>query len=170
MDFEKRDLTNTKSYFYQPPLPPIVAQPPPPPPENIDVSIKNVVCNYSLPMHIDIKRLALNTWNCQYDRSGSVLMKQLRNPECHVKIYNSGKVYIVGCRTYVLVFIYIYIHDSTYILYFSEEDSRRAARRMGREIQKIMGKTGDRVTLRKFRINNIMATCRLPWGIAIHEV
>jgi transcription initiation factor TFIID TATA-box-binding protein len=120
------------------------------PQDVMTISINNVVCNYSLPMHIDLRKLALNTWNVSYDRSGSLLTKQKRHPGCHVKIYNSGKVYIVGCK--------------------SEAASRQAARAVGREIQKIMGKTDQRICLRKFRINNILATCRFPFGILIDQV
>uniref|UniRef100_A0AC35G3P0 Uncharacterized protein n=1 Tax=Panagrolaimus sp. PS1159 TaxID=55785 RepID=A0AC35G3P0_9BILA len=68
------------------------------PQDVMTISINNVVCNYSLPMHIDLRKLALNSWNVSYDRSGSLLTKQKRHPGCHVKIYNSGKVYIVGCK------------------------------------------------------------------------
>uniref|UniRef100_A0A914R4L5 TATA box-binding protein-like 1 n=1 Tax=Panagrolaimus davidi TaxID=227884 RepID=A0A914R4L5_9BILA len=120
------------------------------PQDVMTISINNVVCNYSLPMHIDLRKLALNTWNVSYDRSGSLLTKQKRHPGCHVKIYNSGKVYIVGCK--------------------SEAASRQAARAVGREIQKIMGKTDQRICLRKFRINNILATCKFPFGILIDQV
>jgi TATA-box binding protein (TBP) (component of TFIID and TFIIIB) len=118
--------------------------------ENINIVISNVVCNYSLPMHIDLRKLALNSWNCSYDRSGTVLTKQKRHPGCHVKISSTGKVYIVGCK--------------------SETESRQAARAVGREIQKIMGKTEQRVCIRKFRINNILATCKFPFGILIDQV
>uniref|UniRef100_A0A914YV15 TATA box-binding protein-like 1 n=1 Tax=Panagrolaimus superbus TaxID=310955 RepID=A0A914YV15_9BILA len=114
------------------------------------ISINNVVCNYSLPMHVDLRKFALNSWNCSYDRTGSILTKQKRHPGCHVKVYNSGKVYIVGCK--------------------SEAASRQAARSVGREIQKIMGKTDQKVCLRKFRINNILATCKFPFGILIDQV
>jgi hypothetical protein len=66
--------------------------------ENINIVISNVVCNYSLPMHIDLRKLALNSWNCSYDRAGTVLTKQKRHPGCYVKVYSTGKVYIVGCK------------------------------------------------------------------------
>ena len=71
---------------------------------NIKFSIRNVVCNYVLPMHIDLRKVALNSWNCEYERSSSVLMKRLRNPQCLIKIFNSGKVFIVGCKTYVFIY------------------------------------------------------------------
>jgi transcription initiation factor TFIID TATA-box-binding protein len=120
-------------------------------PQNVmTISINNVVCNFSLPMHIDLRKLALNSWNVSYDRAGSVVTKRKRHPRCQVKIYNSGKVYIVGCK--------------------SEAASRQAARAVGREIQKIMGKTDQRICLRKFRINNILATCKFPFGILIDQV
>jgi hypothetical protein len=53
---------------------------------------------------------------------------------------------------------------------FSEAESRQAARSVGREIQRIMGKTEQKVSLRQFRINNILATCKFPFGILIDQI
>uniref|UniRef100_A0A0K0CW44 CNH domain-containing protein n=1 Tax=Angiostrongylus cantonensis TaxID=6313 RepID=A0A0K0CW44_ANGCA len=64
----------------------------------IDIQIRNVVCNYTLPLHIDLRKLALNSNNVTFDRGRGVLLKQKRKPNCYVKIYSSGKVYIVGCK------------------------------------------------------------------------
>ncbi|KAK6056778.1 transcription factor TFIID [Cooperia oncophora] len=65
----------------------------------IDIQIRNVVCNYTLPLHIDLRKLALNSNNVTFDRGRGVLLKQKRKPNCYVKIYSSGKVYIVGCKS-----------------------------------------------------------------------
>jgi len=114
-----------------------------------DIRINNVVCNFTLPMHVDLRKFAMNTWNVIYDRTASVT-KQKRHPNCFVKLQSSGKVFIVGCK--------------------SEEECRLAARSIGRKIQKIMGKTKERVCLKKYRVCNIMATCKFPFGIQISEV
>lgn len=117
---------------------------------DIDIQIRNVVCNYTLPLHIDLRKLAMNTHNVTYEREKGVMMKQKRNPGCYIKVYSSGKVYIVGCR--------------------SEADCRRAARSIARHVQRVMGKTNDKVSIRNYRVNNVLATCRLPFGIKIEEV
>jgi TATA-box binding protein (TBP) (component of TFIID and TFIIIB) len=39
---------------------------------DIDVQVRNVVCNYSLPLHIDLRRIALNTGNVTLDKSKGV--------------------------------------------------------------------------------------------------
>ncbi|CAD5205693.1 unnamed protein product [Bursaphelenchus okinawaensis] len=118
--------------------------------DEIDIQIRNVVCNYSLPLHIDLRKVALNSGNVTFDRDRGVLYKQKRNPQCHVKVYSSGNVYIVGCR--------------------SEEDCRRAARSVGRMIQRSMGLLNAKLRLRDYKICNVLATCRLPFGVKIEEM
>ena len=49
-------------------------------------------------MHVDLRRVALGNGNVTLDRGRGVLYKQKRNPQCYVKVYSSGSVYIVGCR------------------------------------------------------------------------
>ncbi|VDL76993.1 unnamed protein product [Nippostrongylus brasiliensis] len=98
----------------------------------IDIQIRNVVCNYTLPLHIDLRKLALNSNNVTFDRGRGVLLKQKRKPECYVKIYSSGKVYIVGCK--------------------SEADCMVAARTIARRVQKTMNKEKDVVRIRNYKV------------------
>ncbi|EYC13001.1 hypothetical protein Y032_0045g1209 [Ancylostoma ceylanicum] len=116
----------------------------------IDIQIRNVVCNYTLPLHIDLRKLALNTNNVTFDRGRGVLLKQKRKPNCYVKIYSSGKVYIVGCK--------------------SEADCMIAARNIARRVQKTMNKEKDIVRIRNYKVCNVLATCRMPFGIKIEEL
>ncbi|KAK6731567.1 hypothetical protein RB195_007803 [Necator americanus] len=116
----------------------------------IDIQIRNVVCNYTLPLHIDLRKLALNTNNVTFDRGRGVLLKQKRKPNCYVKIYSSGKVYIVGCK--------------------SEADCMLAARNIARRVQKTMNKEKDIVRIRNYKVCNVLATCRMPFGIKIEEL
>ncbi|VDN83251.1 unnamed protein product [Brugia pahangi] len=116
----------------------------------IDIQIRNVVCNYTLPLHIDLHRVALNSGNVAFDRGRGVLLKQKRNPSCYVKIYSSGKIYIVGCR--------------------SESECKRAARGVARMVQKTMGKMMDVVRIRNYRVCNVLATCKMPFGVKIEEI
>ncbi|KAK6024589.1 transcription factor TFIID [Ostertagia ostertagi] len=98
----------------------------------IDIQIRNVVCNYTLPLHIDLRKLALNSNNVTFDRGRGVLLKQKRKPNCYVKIYSSGKVYIVGCK--------------------SEADCMIAARTIARRVQKTMNKENDVVRIRNYKL------------------
>ncbi|VDK75976.1 unnamed protein product [Litomosoides sigmodontis] len=116
----------------------------------IDIQIRNVVCNYTLPLHIDLHRVALSSGNVAFDRGRGVLLKQKRNPSCYVKIYSSGKIYIVGCR--------------------SESECKRAARGVARMVQKSMGKVMDVVRIRNYRVCNVLATCKMPFGVKIEEL
>lgn len=116
----------------------------------IDIQIRNVVCNYTLPLHIDLRKLALNSNNVTFDRGRGVLLKQKRKPNCYVKIYSSGKVYIVGCK--------------------SEADCMVAARTIARRVQKTMNKLNDVVRIRNYKVCNVLATCRMPFGIKIEEL
>lgn len=139
-----------KEELQAPPENPMKNEEPMPDEGDIDIQIRNVVCNYTLPLHIDLRKLAMNTHNVTYEREKGVMMKQKRNPGCYIKVYSSGKVYIVGCR--------------------SEADCRRAARSIARHVQRVMGKTKEKVSMRNYRVNNVLATCRLPFGIKIEEV
>ncbi|KJH42303.1 transcription factor TFIID [Dictyocaulus viviparus] len=111
--------------------------------------IRNVVCNYTLPLHIDLRKLALNSNNVTFDRGRGVLLKQKRKPNCYVKIYSSGKVYIVGCK--------------------SEADCMLAARTIARQVQKTMNKEKEVVRIRNYKVCNVLATCKMPFGIKIEE-
>ncbi len=50
---------------------------------DIDVQVRNVVCNYSLPLHIDLRRIALNTGNVTLDKSKGVwLFRSVKCDRC----------------------------------------------------------------------------------------
>ncbi|KAI6234409.1 TATA box-binding protein-like 1 [Aphelenchoides fujianensis] len=119
-------------------------------PDVSEIQIRNVICNYSLPMHVDLRRVAMMNGNVTLDRSRGVLYKQKRNPQCHVKVYSSGSVYIVGCR--------------------SEDECRRAARSVGRMVQRSMGKLETPIRLRDYKICNMLSTYKLPFGVKIEEM
>lgn len=116
-------------------------------------------------MHIDLRRVAMNSKDVIYDKARSMLIKQKRNPKCFVKVYASGSVYITGCRRFAL---FCFVLLSVYRL--SEEDCKKAARGVGRMVQRGMDKLGAPIRLRDFRISNMMALCRLPFGIRIEDL
>ncbi|KAI6225570.1 TATA box-binding protein-like 1 [Aphelenchoides besseyi] len=119
-------------------------------PDLSTIQIRNVICNYSLPMHVDLRRVAMMNGNVTLDRARGVLYKQKRNPQCHVKLYSSGSVYIVGCR--------------------SEEESRQAARSVGRMVQRSMNKLEVPIRLRDYKICNMLSTYKLPFGVKVEEM
>ncbi|VDN29243.1 unnamed protein product [Gongylonema pulchrum] len=53
---------------------------------------------------------------------------------------------------------------------FSESECKRAARGVGRMVQKIMGKLADVVRIRNYRVCNVLATCKMPFGIKVEEL
>uniref|UniRef100_A0AC35TU79 TBP-like factor n=1 Tax=Rhabditophanes sp. KR3021 TaxID=114890 RepID=A0AC35TU79_9BILA len=116
----------------------------------IDVNIHNVIINYQIPMHIDLRKVALETSDVEYERSKGHLMRRKRNPNCVVKIFNSGKVLVLGCK--------------------SEEAARKASRGVARMLQKIMGKEDKIIRMRNYNVNNILAAFKFPFGIKIEEI
>ncbi|KAL3108492.1 hypothetical protein niasHT_015414 [Heterodera trifolii] len=114
------------------------------------VKIHNVLCCYELPMHIDLRQVAYGSINVDYNRAKGILHKQLRKPSCSIRIANSGKVVIHGCK--------------------SEEDCKRVARAIGRMIQRSTGRLDQRICIRNYRVSNILATCRMPFDIRIQEL
>lgn len=46
----------------------------------------------------------------------------------------------------------------------------RAARSVGRNIQRAMGKLRDVVKIRNYKVCNVLATCKMPFGVKIEEV
>lgn len=54
--------------------------------------------------------------------------------------------------------------------YCSEDECKRAARGVARMIQRSMQLLDSTIRLRNFRISNIMATCKLPFGVKIEEM
>lgn len=112
----------------------------------IDVQLRNVVCSFSVPCHIDLRELARKTCHVYYEKSKGVLKKQMRNPKCYISIWSSGKATIIGCN--------------------SEENCKKASR----VITRIMQKQFKKARLCNYKVNNIMATCRLPFGIRVEQI
>ncbi|CAJ0575264.1 unnamed protein product, partial [Mesorhabditis spiculigera] len=115
------------------------------------LQLRNVVCNYALPLHIDLRLVAMAAANVELESGKGILQLRMRNPPgALAKVYNSGKVYIVNCKT--------------------EEECRKAARKVARVVQLAMGKKASRVRLRDYKICNILATCRFPFGIKVEDM
>jgi len=117
------------------------------PDQQIDLKVQNVVTMFSCCCHIDLRKLALSSCHVMYERNKGVLVKQMKNPKCYVRIWSSGKITVAGCR--------------------SESDAKLASRRMARVLQRVLG---PKVRFTNYRITNILATCRMPFGIRIDHL
>lgn len=91
-----------------------------PPDQQIDLKVQNVVTMFSCCCHIDLRKLALSSCHVMYERNkgvskqkipvalsnsfselffiSQVLVKQMKNPKCYVRIWSSGKITVAGCR------------------------------------------------------------------------
>ncbi|KRX45442.1 TATA box-binding protein-like protein 1 [Trichinella murrelli] len=110
----------------------------------IDLRIRNVVTMFNVCCHLDLHHIAMHTCNVIYERYRGVLIFQIKKPRCYVKMWSSGKITVSGAQ--------------------SEEEARKSSRSVARIVQKIVG---PRVRFADYRVTNIMATCKLPFGIRI---
>ncbi|KRZ09181.1 TATA box-binding protein-like protein 1 [Trichinella zimbabwensis] len=110
----------------------------------IDLRIRNVVTMFNVCCHLDLHHIAMHTSNVIYERYRGVLILQIKKPRCYVKMWSSGKITVSGAQ--------------------SEEEARKSSRSVARIVQKIVG---PRVRFADYRVTNIMATCKLPFGIRI---
>ena len=70
---------------------------------------------------------------------------KLRQPSVTASIWSSGKITCTGACT--------------------EEQAKCASRKVARVLQKM----GFRVKFGSYRVVNVLGSCRLPFGIKIHE-
>ncbi|TKS89311.1 TATA-box-binding protein TATA sequence-binding protein TATA-binding factor TATA-box factor [Collichthys lucidus] len=93
--------------------------------------IQNVISTVELGCCLDLQSIAYKVWNVEYKPKGyKALVMRIREPRSTAVIYTSGSVVV--------------------------EDSRRAARRFARMMQKL----GFPVCFLKFKIQNIVASCK----------
>ncbi|XP_070557019.1 TATA box-binding protein-like 1 [Ptychodera flava] len=111
--------------------------------DSVDVFINNVVCTFSTRCHLNLKRIGMEGVNVEYRRDSGKVMMRIRNPYCTATIWSSGKITCAGCT--------------------SEEDAKRAAKRIARSLQNL----GFRVRFANFRVVNVLGTCSMPFGIRI---
>ncbi|XP_043274944.1 TATA box-binding protein-like 1 [Venturia canescens] len=112
-------------------------------PPEIDILIRNVVCNFSVRCHLNLREIALTGSNVEYRRENGMITMKFRRPYTTATIWSSGKVTVTGAET--------------------EAESYVAARRTARALQKL----GFNVRFRNFRVVNVMGTCLMPWAIKI---
>lgn len=109
----------------------------------IDIVINNVVCNFNVRCHLNLRQIALTGSNVEYRRENGMLTMKLRNPGSTASIWSSGKVTCTGAT--------------------SEDAAKKAARKIARILQKL----GFRIRFTNFRIVNVLGTCTMPFKINI---
>uniref|UniRef100_A0A0N5AUZ3 TATA box-binding protein-like 1 n=1 Tax=Syphacia muris TaxID=451379 RepID=A0A0N5AUZ3_9BILA len=108
----------------------------------IDIQIRNVVCNFTLPLHIDLHRVALHSGNVTFDRGRGVILEKF------ISLGAAGNFFVT----------------------LTESECKRAARGVARMVQKRMGREADSVRIRNYKICNVLATCKMPFGIKIEDL
>jgi len=106
--------------------------------------LQNIVSTVSLCTKLDLKKIALQARNAEYNpkRFAAVIMR-IREPRTTALIFSSGKMVCTGAK--------------------SEEDSRMAARKYARIVQKL----GFPAKFRDFKIQNMVGSCDVRFAIRL---
>jgi len=135
-------------------VPPVyapVASPAPPTPAIQPVSatdiipqLQNIVSTVNMCSKLDLKKIALHARNAEYNpkRFAAVIMR-IREPRTTALIFSSGKMVCTGAK--------------------SEEDSRLAARKYARIVQKL----GFQTKFKDFKIQNMVGSCDVKFPIRL---
>eukprot|EP00002_Diphylleia_rotans_P003407 TRINITY_DN1231_c0_g1_i10.p1 TRINITY_DN1231_c0_g1~~TRINITY_DN1231_c0_g1_i10.p1 ORF type:complete len:345 (-),score=80.88 TRINITY_DN1231_c0_g1_i10:469-1503(-) len=113
-------------------------------PQLIVPTLQNVVSTVNLGCKLDLKEIALHARNAEYNpkRFAAVIMR-IREPKTTALIFASGKMVCTGAK--------------------SEEDSRLAAKKYARIVQKI----GYDAKFTDFKIQNIVGSCDVNFPIRL---
>lgn len=106
--------------------------------------LQNIVSTVNLGCKLDLKKIALHARNAEYNpkRFAAVIMR-IREPRTTALIFSSGKMVCTGAK--------------------SEEQSRLAARKYARVIQKL----GFPAKFVDFKIQNIVGSCDVKFPIRL---
>ncbi|KAJ8669885.1 hypothetical protein QAD02_001144 [Eretmocerus hayati] len=106
--------------------------------------LQNIVSTVNLNCKLDLKKIALHARNAEYNpkRFAAVIMR-IREPRTTALIFSSGKMVCTGAK--------------------SEEDSRLAARKYARIIQKL----GFAAKFLDFKIQNMVGSCDVKFPIRL---
>ncbi|VDP75004.1 unnamed protein product [Echinostoma caproni] len=106
--------------------------------------LQNIVCTVYLGCKLDLKQIALNARNAEYNpkRFAAVIMR-IREPRTTALIFSSGKMVCTGAK--------------------SEEQARLAARKYARIIQKL----GFEAHFKEFKIQNMVGSCDVRFHIRL---
>jgi len=106
--------------------------------------LQNIVSTVNLNVKLDLKTIALHARNAEYNpkRFAAVIMR-VRQPKTTALIFASGKMVVTGAK--------------------SEDDSRLAARKYARIIQKL----GFEAQFTEFKIQNMVGSCDVKFPIRL---
>merc|ERR1719447_149215 len=131
-----------------PPMTPMTGGPPMTPmsaeASGIIPQLQNIVSTVNLNCKLDLKKIALHARNAEYNpkRFAAVIMR-IREPRTTALIFSSGKMVCTGAK--------------------SEEDSRLAARKYARIVQKL----GFPTKFKDFKIQNMVGSCDVKFPIRL---
>lgn len=135
--------------------------------EKIIPKLQNIVSTANLGRRLNLKILAHKAINCEYNPSRfAAAIMRIRSPKTTALVFSSGKLVCTGAK--------------------SEDDSRTAARKFARIIQKVFqlaekeekscetkGKrktTRESVKFSEFKIQNIVGNCNVACSIRLEAV
>uniref|UniRef100_A0A6A7FXR3 TATA-box-binding protein n=2 Tax=Hirondellea gigas TaxID=1518452 RepID=A0A6A7FXR3_9CRUS len=106
--------------------------------------LQNIVSTVTLGCPLDLKKIALQARNAEYNpkRFAAVIMR-IRDPRTTALIFSSGKMVCTGAK--------------------SEDDSRLAARKYARIVQKL----GFTAKFMEFKIQNMVGSCDVKFPIRL---
>jgi transcription initiation factor TFIID TATA-box-binding protein len=109
--------------------------------------LANIVATVDLSTRLDLRVISLQARNAEYNpkRFAAVIMR-IREPKTTALIFASGKMVITGAK--------------------SEDDSRLAARKFARVVQKL----GFNAQFKDFKIQNVVATCDTKFRIRLEAL
>jgi len=109
--------------------------------------LQNVVSTVNLGCNLDLKKIMQHARNAEYNpkRFAAVIMR-IREPKTTALIFASGKMVCTGAK--------------------SEEESKLAARRYARIIQKI----GFQASFKEFKIQNIVGSCDIGFHLKLESL
>eukprot|EP00124_Ichthyophonus_hoferi_P004035 Ihof_evm1s400 gene=Ihof_evmTU1s400 len=116
-------------------------------PSGIIPQLQNIVSTVNLGTRLELKQIALHARNAEYNpkRFAAVIMR-IREPKTTALIFASGKMVCTGAK--------------------SEEESKLAARKYARIIQKL----GFPAKFTEFRIQNIVGSCDVKFPIRLEAI
>ncbi|CAI5480641.1 unnamed protein product [Closterium sp. Yama58-4] len=114
-------------------------------PSGIVPVLQNIVSTVNMDCRLDLKEIALRARNAEYNpkRFAAVIIR-IREPKTTALVFASGKMVCTGAK--------------------SEEQSRLAARKYARIIQKL---GNDQVKFKDFKIQNIVGSCDVRFPIRL---
>ncbi|XP_028761227.1 TATA-box-binding protein 1-like [Neltuma alba] len=107
----------------------------------------NIVATFVLDCELDLKKIAQQARNAEFNpKRFSAAIMRIREPKTTALIFSSGKVVCTGAK--------------------SEADSKLAARKFARIIQKL----GFEVKFKDFKIQNMVGSCDVKFPIRLESL